>query len=104
LCQVIQSYLGENSYSCVKPMPHTNHTTTNQIKQPVATSVRSMETSSAAVLEANARMRKVVFRWQKWDVLLSSGVCGVSQGNTNGASRGAYGYMDLQSSKLNHQT
>jgi hypothetical protein len=59
LCQVIQSHLGEISYSCVKPMAHTNHTTTNQIKQPVATSVRSMEASSAAVLKANARMRKV---------------------------------------------
>jgi hypothetical protein len=45
------------SYSCVKPMAHTNHTTTNQIKQPVATSVRSMETLSVSLVWANTRMR-----------------------------------------------
>jgi hypothetical protein len=46
-----------NTHSCVKPMAHTAHTTTNQIKQPVAMIVRSMETSLASVLWANARMR-----------------------------------------------
>ena len=41
-------------------MAHTAHTITNQIKQPVAMVVRSIETSFVSVLWANARMRENV--------------------------------------------
>jgi hypothetical protein len=54
-------------------MAHTAHTITNQIRQPVAMIVRSMETSFVSVLWANARMRETYAeeRYQgKWDVFV----------------------------------
>jgi hypothetical protein len=50
-------------------MAHTNHTMTNQIRQPVATRVRSIETSFASALWVDARgMRRYVCQVLEWDV------------------------------------
>jgi hypothetical protein len=59
-------------------MAHTNHTTTNQIRQPEAITVRSIETSSVSVPWANARMRETYVKVNKrWDVFDNAEVCGV---------------------------
>ena len=44
----------------MNPIAHTAQTTTNQIRQPMAMTVRSIETSFVSVLRANARMRENV--------------------------------------------
>jgi hypothetical protein len=57
-------------------MAHTNHTTTNQIRQPKATTVRSIETSFVSVPWANARMRETCVKVNKrWDVFVTARRC-----------------------------
>jgi hypothetical protein len=52
-------------------MAHTDHTTTNQIRQPTAMIVRSIETSFVSVLWANARMRKTYAKGSRESGLFS---------------------------------
>lgn len=61
-------------------MPHTAQTTTNQIKHPAATIVRSMETSFVSVPWAKSRMRRNVCQGLVDDMVLGgTEVCGVWQ-------------------------
>jgi hypothetical protein len=56
-------------------MAHTNHTTTNQIRQPAAMMVRNMETSCASVLWAKARMRRNVCEGRCGGMFLTARRC-----------------------------